>query len=89
MRPMTIANVDIQILEHDEERVILTDQMAQIYRCEPIQIQQNYANNKDRFEEGKHFFKLTGQALKDFKASITDSKFSSHCSINNHNGVCK
>ena len=77
MRAMTIANADIQILEHDEERVILTDQMAQVYGCEPIQIQQNYANNKDRFEEGKHFFKLTGEELKNFKASLGDSKISS------------
>lgn len=77
MKFVTVANTDIQIIEYQGERVLTTDQMAQTYECEPVHIQQNYANNKDRFEEGKHFYKLTGQALKDFKASITDSKFSS------------
>ena len=64
-------------VEYRTERVLTTEQLAQAYECEPIQIQQNYNNNKDHFEEGKHFYKLTGEDLKEFKASVTGSKFSS------------
>ena len=77
MRYMTVANVDIAIIEYKGQRTLTTEQVSEVYECEPIQIQQNYANNKDRFEEGKHYFKLEGEELKQFKASITDSKFSS------------
>ena len=77
MRYMTVANVDVAIIEHKGQRVLTTEQVSDVYECEPVQIQQNYANNKDRFEEGKHYFKLEGEELRRFKASITDSKFSS------------
>lgn len=77
MRYVTVANMNVSIIEHKGQRVLTTEQVAQVYECEPIQIQQNYANNKDRFGEGKHYFKLEGEELKQFKASITDSKFSS------------
>lgn len=77
MKYMTVANVDIAIIEYKGQRTLTTEQVSEVYECEPIQIQQNYANNKDRFEEGKHYFKLEGEELKQFKASITDSKFSS------------
>ena len=68
---------DLIPVEYRAERVLTTEQIAQAYECEPIQIQQNYNNNKDHFEEGKHFYKLTGEDLKEFKASVTSSKFSS------------
>ena len=68
---------DLIPVEYRAERVLTTEQLAQAYECEPIQIQQNYNNNKDHFEEGKHFYKLTGEDLKEFKASVTSSKFSS------------
>ena len=68
---------DLIPVEYRAERVLTTEQLAQAYECEPIQIQQNYNNNKDHFEEGKHFYKLTGEDLKEFKASVTGSKFSS------------
>ena len=66
-RVMTIANTDIQVIEYKGERVLTTEQTAQIYGCAPIQLQQNFNNNKEHFEEGKHFFKLTGEDLRQFK----------------------
>lgn len=77
MKYVTVANMNVNIVEHKGQRVLTTEQVAQVYECEPIQIQQNYANNKDRFVEGKHYFKLEGEELRQFKTSITDSKFSS------------
>ena len=68
---------DLIPVEYRAERVLTTEQLAQAYECEPIQIQQNFNNNKGHFEEGKHFYKLTGDELKEFKASVTGSNFSS------------
>ncbi len=67
MKYVTIANTDLQIVEHNKERVLTTDQLAQIYECDKQQVMQNFNNNKKRFEEGKHYFRLEGEELKAFK----------------------
>jgi hypothetical protein len=69
---------ELQVVEYNNQRVLLTEQMAQAYGCDTINIQQNFVNNKARFEEGKHYFKLEGEELRSFKASLGDSKFSSN-----------
>ena len=33
MKYVTVANTDLQIVEHNKERVLTTDQLAQIYEC--------------------------------------------------------
>lgn len=55
---------EIMVVEYHNQRVLLTEQVAQVYECEPIQIQQNYANHKEKFTEGKHYVKLEGDELK-------------------------
>lgn len=49
--------------------VITTAALASVYRARPKNIQDNFLNNADRFEIGKHFFKLEGTELKAFKNS--------------------
>lgn len=49
--------------------VITTGALASVYRAKPKSIQDNFQNNADRFEAGKHFFKLEGADLKAFKNS--------------------
>lgn len=61
-------------VDYNGVRVLTTEQLAQAYECEPQQIKQNFNNNKDHFKEGKHFFKLMGDALRDFKESLGESK---------------
>ena len=63
-------------VDYNGVRVLTTEQLAQAYECEPQQIKQNFNNNKDHFKEGKHFFKLMGDALRDFKESLGESKIS-------------
>ena len=58
---------DLIPVDYSGERVLTTEQLAQAYECEQKQIRDNFANNKDRFEEGRHFYKLTGDALRGFK----------------------
>ena len=56
-----------------------TEMLAQAYDVTPKQIRQNYANNRERFTEGKHFFSISGQDLKDFRLRVEnfDSQISS------------
>ena len=54
-------------IEHNNERVLTTDQLAQAYGCETKRISENFNRNVERFEEGQHYFKLGGEALKEFK----------------------
>ena len=58
---------DLQIVEHAGERVLTTEQLAQAYECSTENIKVNFNANKDHFEEGKHFFRLDGELLKDLR----------------------
>ena len=62
-------NKDLQVIEHGGERVLTTEQLAQAYECEPKRISENFKRNADRFEEGKHYYKLEGETLKAFKTN--------------------
>ena len=57
-------------INYSNTRVLTTEQLAEVYGCKQIQIQQNFKNNKNRFVVGKHYFKLEGETLKAFKNSL-------------------
>lgn len=57
--------------------VMTTEMLAQAFGTEVKNIQMNYTNNKDRFAEGAHFFKVTGKALDDLRPKIFGSQISS------------
>ena len=61
---------ELTVLEHNSIRVMTTEQLAEAYGCGAIHIQQNFKNNRERFVEGKHYFKLEGADLKAFKDSL-------------------
>ena len=50
-----------------------TEQLAQFYECDANNIKKNFNANKDRFIEGKHYFKVEGEDLKAFKNRVTES----------------
>lgn len=54
-------------IKFNEEIVITTKTLAQVYECKEQQIQQNFNNNLNKFIEGKHYYKLEGADLKEFK----------------------
>lgn len=54
------------VVWHDA-KVITTELLAKVYGASSKQINDNYANNADRFEAGKHYFKLEGDDLRGFK----------------------
>lgn len=59
-------------MEFKKQRIMTTKILADEFGASEKNIQDNFANNKERFTEGKHFYKLDGQALKDFKFSLPD-----------------
>jgi hypothetical protein len=76
MRYATVANTEVQIIEHEGERVLLTDQLSDIYECEPSNIKKNFNANKDRFVEGRHYYKLEGKDLDNLRVTFSDLQIS-------------
>ena len=73
---------ELTVLEHNDIRVMTTEQLAEAYGCDVQHIKQNFNNNKERFTEGKHYFRLEGAELKSFKRQVENfdlpvSKFAS------------
>lgn len=54
-------------IKYKGETVITTSLLAQVYETNPKQISNNFSRNKNKFQEGKHFFRLTGDELQAFK----------------------
>lgn len=69
----TVAARDLQHIEYRGQRVVTTEQMAAGYGTDEVNIRKNLSRNLDRFEEGKHYFLLTGSELKEFKNLVPKS----------------
>lgn len=50
--------------------VCTTKQLAEVYGTSEVNIRMNFNRNSARFEEGKHYFYLDGEELKEFKGYI-------------------
>ena len=50
----------LTVLTNNNERVLTTKQLAQVYETEEIRIQQALQRNYSRFIEGKHYYLLKG-----------------------------
>jgi hypothetical protein len=68
-----VAARDLQIIEYRGQRVVTTEQLAAGYGTDEVNIRNNLSRNLDRFEEGKHYFLLTGSELREFKNLVTMS----------------
>ncbi len=63
-----------QIIRFKNQPVVTTAQLAIYFDTAPVRIRQNHDRNKDRFVEGKHYYKITGDELKKFKKALSSSK---------------
>lgn len=54
-------------IKFNEEIVITTKTLAEVYECEEANISNNFKRNENKFIEGKHYYKLQGKELKEFK----------------------
>ena len=62
----------LTVLEYNNKRILTTKQLAEVYETTEDNIRINFNNNKDRFIEGKHYYRLTGEELKQFKNHVND-----------------
>jgi hypothetical protein len=78
MDMVKVDGKEVMVVEYKGKRVLTTEQLADGFECDTYQIRQNYSNNADRFTDGVHFYKLEGEELKQFKASLGESKISTN-----------
>ena len=60
---------ELKVIETKNQRVLLTSQLAESYETDAKIISNNFKRNEIRFTEGKHYFYLKGNDLKEFKAN--------------------
>lgn len=60
-----------QIVEVKGIRVLTSKQLAEKYETTTNTIKVNFARNRERFIDGKHYISLTGDDLKAFKKQVT------------------
>lgn len=59
----------LQPLIFKNQRILTTSQLAESYGSTDKKIRDNFSNNKQRYQEGKHFFLVQGDDLKQLKNS--------------------
>lgn len=52
---------ELKIVEHQNQRVLTTQQLAESYGTTTDVITRNFNRNKERYQEGKHFYSLEGE----------------------------
>lgn len=67
-----ISAESISLTAHQNTPVITTELLSQLYGTETANIKMNFSRNTERFVQGKHFFKLEGEELREFKHRVTD-----------------
>lgn len=60
-------------IEWNSQRIMTTKLVAECYETEERRISENFNRNKERFIEGKHYIKLEGNKLKEFKNQYASS----------------
>lgn len=65
-----INNTQVSIINFKSIPVVTNEMLADFYGTDASNIRKNYSNNKARFIEGKHFFKIVGDELKKFASDL-------------------
>ncbi|EPR2276558.1 ORF6N domain-containing protein [Salmonella enterica subsp. enterica serovar Newport] len=71
------AQISVESLSpitHNQIPVITTELLAQLYGTDSDNIKKNYSRNADRFCEGKHFYKVIGDELKNLRVTLSHSQ---------------
>ncbi|RZG91336.1 ORF6N domain-containing protein [Acinetobacter pittii] len=65
-----INDTQVSIINFKSVPVVTTEMLSSFYGTDVDNIRKNFSNNKQRFVEGKHFFKIVGQELKEFVSNL-------------------
>lgn len=58
---------NLKVIEKNELRVLTSAQLSEVFGTDTQKISYNFSYNKHRYTEGKHYFVLKGNDLRDFK----------------------
>ena len=67
------SSVSLTQIAHRGVPVVTTETLAQAYEVDAVSIRKNFSCNKARFTEGKHYYTLSGNDLREFKNRVTES----------------
>ncbi len=59
----------LQPITQNGQRVLTTSQLAESFGADAKIINRNFQRNSERYIQGKHYFSLTGEGLREFKGS--------------------
>ncbi|SKB05234.1 ORF6N domain-containing protein [Sporosarcina newyorkensis] len=62
----------LQEINYQDARVLTTKQLSAAFDTTDKTVTRNFQRNNERYEIGKHYFALTGEDLKQFKATRQD-----------------
>ncbi|TGB68898.1 ORF6N domain-containing protein [Escherichia sp. E4930] len=71
-----ISVENLSPITHNQIPVITTELLAHLYGADVNSIQQNHKRNSVRFIEGKHFFKVMGEELKNLRLTVSQLQIS-------------
>lgn len=63
-----------EVIELNNQRLLTAEQLAEFYGTTAMRIQQNFGYNKAKFVEGKHYIRLEGEELIEFKRYLANSE---------------
>ncbi len=66
----------IPAIMHNGIPVVTTELLAELYDTKSNNIKVNYSRNAGRFIEGKHYFKVIGNALKNLRVTLSNLQIS-------------
>lgn len=61
-------------INYENQRIMTTKVLAEEFGTNEQNISKNFTRNQSRFVEGKHFYKLEGKELKEFKGSVLNDE---------------
>lgn len=65
-----MMNVQLKQVSYNDQLILTTEQIAEFYETTVDTIKVNFNNNKSKFEEGKHYYLLKGDKLKQFRLQV-------------------
>lgn len=68
-----VKDKQIVALEWKGQRVITTALLAEVYETDTNNVKNNFNRHKDNFIEGKHYFLLQGEELREFKREVINN----------------
>jgi len=77
----------IEVLEHNGVKVVTTAELSEVLQCNFRAISEIF--NENCFHEGKDYFKLEGEALRDFKKYYPINKYASTLYLWTNEGACR